>query len=125
MNIGQGRRAAQKRVTGGRWRRIVLGDVLAQHVVRVEEVVRVLTYTWPNFSRARSPVYRRGMHVVIPLRHTHFRGNTTITQYIAGFCGWGCGIGAPISPIFLMKLGLLTSMLTPKHPQKFRLREPN
>eukprot|EP00964_Phaeocystis_antarctica_P034460 scaffold19600_cov109-Phaeocystis_antarctica.AAC.1 len=36
-----GRRAAQKRVTGGRWRRIVLGHVLAEHVVRVEEVVRV------------------------------------------------------------------------------------
>ena len=27
-------------MTGGRWRRIVLGDVLAGHVVRVEEVVR-------------------------------------------------------------------------------------
>eukprot|EP00964_Phaeocystis_antarctica_P066460 scaffold40163_cov80-Phaeocystis_antarctica.AAC.1 len=25
VNIGQGRRAAQERVTGGRWRRIVLG----------------------------------------------------------------------------------------------------
>ena len=28
-----GRRTAQERVTGGRWRRIVLGDVLAEHVV--------------------------------------------------------------------------------------------
>ena len=27
VNIGEGRRAAQKRVTGGRWRRIVLGHV--------------------------------------------------------------------------------------------------
>eukprot|EP00964_Phaeocystis_antarctica_P144247 scaffold109998_cov59-Phaeocystis_antarctica.AAC.2 len=32
VNIGQGRRAAQKRVTGGRWRRIVLGHVLAEQV---------------------------------------------------------------------------------------------
>ena len=30
-----------KRVTGGRWRRIVLGHVLADHLVGVEEVVRV------------------------------------------------------------------------------------
>ena len=29
VNIGLGRRTAQKRVTGGRWRRIVLGGVLA------------------------------------------------------------------------------------------------
>ena len=28
-------------MTGGRWRRIVLGHVLAEHVVVVEEVVRV------------------------------------------------------------------------------------
>ena len=41
VNIGYGRRAAQKRVTGGRWRRIVLGHVLAEQVVVVEEVVRV------------------------------------------------------------------------------------
>eukprot|EP00964_Phaeocystis_antarctica_P114077 scaffold78037_cov73-Phaeocystis_antarctica.AAC.3 len=34
-------RAAQKRVTGGRWRRIELGHVLAEQVVVVEEVVRV------------------------------------------------------------------------------------
>ena len=32
VNIVCGRRTAQKRVTGGRWRRIVLGDVLAEHV---------------------------------------------------------------------------------------------
>ena len=38
VNIGYRRRAAQKRVTGGRWRRIVLGHVLAEQVVRVEEV---------------------------------------------------------------------------------------
>ena len=31
VNIGLGRGTAQKRVTGGRWRRIVLGDVLAGH----------------------------------------------------------------------------------------------
>ena len=31
----------QKQVTGGRWRRIVLGHVLAEQVVVVEEVVRV------------------------------------------------------------------------------------
>ena len=41
MNIGYCRRDAQKRVTGGRWRRIVLGHVLAEQVVVVEEVVRV------------------------------------------------------------------------------------
>ena len=41
VNIGYTRRAAQKRVTGRRWRRIVLGHVLAEHVVRVEEIVRV------------------------------------------------------------------------------------
>jgi hypothetical protein len=29
VNIVEGRRTAQERVTGGRWRRIVLGDVLA------------------------------------------------------------------------------------------------
>ena len=28
-------------MTGGRWRRIVLGHVLAEHVVRIEAVVRV------------------------------------------------------------------------------------
>ena len=28
-------------MTGARWRRIVLGDALSEHVVRVEEVVRV------------------------------------------------------------------------------------
>ena len=32
---------ARKRVTGGRWRRTVLGHVLAEHVVVVEVVVRV------------------------------------------------------------------------------------
>eukprot|EP00964_Phaeocystis_antarctica_P147127 scaffold113631_cov66-Phaeocystis_antarctica.AAC.1 len=40
-NPRSSRRAAQKRVTGGRWRRIVLGHVLAEQVVVVEEVVRV------------------------------------------------------------------------------------
>jgi hypothetical protein len=30
-----GRRTAQERVAGGRWRRIVLGDVLAKHVVEL------------------------------------------------------------------------------------------
>ena len=34
VNIVSGRRTAQKRVTGRRWRRIVLADVLAEHVVR-------------------------------------------------------------------------------------------
>ena len=33
MNIAQSRRIAQKRVTGGRWRRIVLGHVLAEQVI--------------------------------------------------------------------------------------------
>ena len=31
MNIARSRTCAQKRVTGGRWRRIVLGHVLAEH----------------------------------------------------------------------------------------------
>jgi hypothetical protein len=30
VNIVEGRRTAQERVTGGRWRRIELGDVLAE-----------------------------------------------------------------------------------------------
>jgi ASC-1-like (ASCH) protein len=30
VNIVSGRRTAQERVTGGRWRRIVQGDVLAE-----------------------------------------------------------------------------------------------
>ena len=36
-------RTAQKRVTGGRWRRIVLGHVLAEHVVELRGRARV----WP------------------------------------------------------------------------------
>ena len=35
VNIGLGRGTAQKRVTGGRWRRIVLGDLLAGQVVEL------------------------------------------------------------------------------------------
>ena len=35
VNIGQRRRAAQKRVTGGRWRRVVLGHVLAEQVLEL------------------------------------------------------------------------------------------
>ena len=33
LKVVSGRRAAQKRVAGGRWRRIVLGDGLAEHVL--------------------------------------------------------------------------------------------
>ena len=43
VNIDLGRGTAQKRVTGGRWRRIVLGDVLARHVVELRGSPRV----WP------------------------------------------------------------------------------
>jgi hypothetical protein len=43
VNIAQGRRTAQERVTGGRWRGIVLGDVLAEHVVELRGRARV----WP------------------------------------------------------------------------------
>ena len=43
MNIVPGPRAARKRVTGGRWR-IVLGDVLAEHVVELRGRARV----WPS-----------------------------------------------------------------------------
>ena len=41
MNIGIGRGTAQKRVTGGRWRRIVLGELLAGQSVELRGVVRV------------------------------------------------------------------------------------
>ena len=41
VNIDLGRGTAQKRVTGGRWRRIVLGDVLAGHVVALGGSPRV------------------------------------------------------------------------------------
>jgi hypothetical protein len=41
VNIVEGRRTAQERVTGGRWRRIVLGDVLAEHVVELRGRARV------------------------------------------------------------------------------------
>ena len=43
VNIGRGRRAAQKRVTGGRWRRIVLGHVLAEQVLELRGRARL----WP------------------------------------------------------------------------------
>ena len=43
VNIVQGRRTAQERVTGGRWRRIVLGGVLAKHVLELRGRARV----WP------------------------------------------------------------------------------
>eukprot|EP00964_Phaeocystis_antarctica_P068892 scaffold41763_cov34-Phaeocystis_antarctica.AAC.3 len=53
---GHSRRAAQKRVTGGRWRRIVLGHVLAERVLELRgrarlslavEVAGVLAATAP------------------------------------------------------------------------------
>ena len=37
------RETAQERVTGGRWRRIVLGDVLAEHILELRGRARV----WP------------------------------------------------------------------------------
>ena len=40
----EGRRAAQKRVTGGRWRRIVLGVLLAVQVVRLRGRPRLWPY---------------------------------------------------------------------------------
>ena len=43
VNIVKGRRTAQERVTGGRWRRIVLGDVLAEHILELRGRARV----WP------------------------------------------------------------------------------
>ena len=42
VNCG-GRGTAQERVTGGRWRRIVLVDVLAEHIVELRGRARV----WP------------------------------------------------------------------------------
>ena len=44
VNTVLGRRTAEERVTGGRWRRIVLGDVLAEHVVELRGRARV----WPE-----------------------------------------------------------------------------
>ena len=44
VNIVQGRRTAQERVTGGRWCRIVLGDVLVEHVVELRG--RPVFRTW-------------------------------------------------------------------------------
>jgi len=43
VNIGLGRGTAQKRVTGGRWRRIVLGELLAGQVVELGGSPRL----WP------------------------------------------------------------------------------
>ena len=43
VNIGLGRGTAQKRVTGGRWRRIVVGDLLAGQVVELRGSPRL----WP------------------------------------------------------------------------------
>ena len=40
-NIAEGRRTAQERVTGGRWRRIVLVDVLAEHILELRGRARV------------------------------------------------------------------------------------
>ena len=40
----EGRRTAQKRVTGGRWRRVALGDLLAVQVVRLRGRPRL----WPR-----------------------------------------------------------------------------
>ena len=60
MNIVYGRRTAQERVTGGRWRRIVLGDVLAEHVVELRGRARA----WPLEGKCRithtSPQTHRG-----------------------------------------------------------------
>ena len=44
VNIALARGTAQKRVTGGRWRRIVLGDVLAGHVVELRGSPRLWPY---------------------------------------------------------------------------------
>ena len=43
VNIDLGRGTAQKRVTGGRWRRIVLGELLAGQVVELGGSPRL----WP------------------------------------------------------------------------------
>ena len=39
------RRTAQQRGTGGRWRGIVLGDLLAEHVVRLRGTPRLWPWT--------------------------------------------------------------------------------
>ena len=44
MNIGLGRGTAQKRVTGGRWRRIVLGELLAERLVELWGSPRLWPY---------------------------------------------------------------------------------
>ena len=43
VNIDLGRGTAQKRMTGGRWRRIVVGDLLAGQVVELRGSPRL----WP------------------------------------------------------------------------------
>ena len=56
VNIVSGRRTSQERATGGRWRRIVLGDVLAEHVVELRgwDQVTALTYGPGVRSSSRS-----------------------------------------------------------------------
>ena len=44
VNIDLGRGTAQKRVTGGRWRRIVLGELLAGQLVELRGSPRL----WPK-----------------------------------------------------------------------------
>ena len=45
VNIGLGRGTAQKRVTGGRWRKIVLGDLLAGQLVELRGSPRLWPYS--------------------------------------------------------------------------------
>ena len=45
--IYHGRRTAQERVTGGRWRRIVLVDVLAEHILELRDT------SWPSGFNSR------------------------------------------------------------------------
>ena len=72
MNIA----AAQQRVTGGRWGRIVLGDVLAEHVVELRGRARV----WP--WRKREFCGRAAAHRCVGRCHRARLGKRAVEPYI-------------------------------------------
>ena len=82
MNIVSGRRTAQKRVIGGRLRRIVLGHVLAEHVVELEEVGPVSGRTSSgSFGSGRTAGYAIGegrtspwLEAIAGIRRDHVPG---------------------------------------------------
>ena len=65
MNIGLGRRTAQKRVTGGRWRRIVLGGVLAGRQGGNSGLGRVACLLTSNMGRGENDTVRWGVIIAV------------------------------------------------------------